>query len=205
MRAIPQDAARPVQQVERCERIAVAVKPLRRWRHGQGSQNHLSQQAERAQRSHQQAGQVVARDVLHRRTAGGDDFAGGVDVASLQHEIAHVPVAEPAVSAEPARQQSTDRRRIVGRVERDHLAGLRQVRAQLADGCGRAAPHRHLGGFVFPHAGGRPHLTRAACRFAAHLPMRARAHHRDRSAGADLASKCRHLRSDVRSQAAVGI
>ena len=124
-------------------------------------------------------------------------------MARLQHEIAHMPVAQPAVSAEPARQQPTDRRCIVGRIERDHLAGLRQVRAQLADGCGRAAPHSHLGGFVLPHARWCPQLARSGCRFAAHLPMRARAHHRDRPAGADLAGECRHLRSNVRSQACI--
>ena len=49
VRAVPQDAARPVQQVERCERIAVAFEPLRRWGHGQRSQDHLGQQTEGAQ------------------------------------------------------------------------------------------------------------------------------------------------------------
>ena len=54
-----------------------------------GAQDHLGQQAEGAERSHEQPAEVVARHVLHRRTAGGDEPALGAHVARLEERVAH--------------------------------------------------------------------------------------------------------------------
>ena len=99
------------------------------------AQRDLHEDADRAERADEQAREVEAADVLHRRAAALHDAAVGGDEPHFEHAVAQRAVAEPATTREAGGQQPADRRVGVARVERALLAFRAEHRGRARRTC----------------------------------------------------------------------
>ena len=147
-RAVPRQARRPEQATTHRERVGVGDEPLRGGGHRLAAQRDLHQHADRAERSDEQAREVEAADVLHRRTSALHDAAVDGDEPHLEHAVAQRSVAEAAVARQAGGQEPADGGVGVAGIERALLALRRQHRGELA--ARGAGPHGdgEVGGVV---------------------------------------------------------
>ena len=93
----------------------------------------LGDDAERALRAHEQAGQVVAGRRLARPPAGADHPAVGHDHGQAQHVLLHRAVADGVGAGRSRRGHAADGG-VGTRVDREEQAGVAQVRVELLAG-----------------------------------------------------------------------
>ncbi len=108
---------------------------------GCSAQRDLADQAERALRADEQAGEVVARGGLARARAGADDLAVGGDHGEREDVLAHRAVADRGRPGRAGGDHPADRRVRAGVDREEHALGPQLARRA-------AARHARLHGHV---------------------------------------------------------
>ena len=106
--------------------------------------------AQRAARAAEELAEVVAGDVLHDLAARARDEPVAEHDRHAEQEIAHAPVAVTARPVQVARDAAADRR-IARRVEREHLAVLREPSLQRGQPEPGLDGAREIAGLVLEH------------------------------------------------------